>query len=160
MLLCLVYVYVSIVVLCNILSVEHLNPQHIFDIRVFHPNVPSYCRTQVGSLFCRHELEKKWEYGDRVWSVESTSFTLLVFYTFGGLGRETTIFYSHLANLLAIRHNIQCSQMLSWIRCTIPFSLLQSASLAIHGSRILTFAKCLSISTEVCLMESHNDFTV
>ena len=30
-----------------------------FDIRVFHPNAPSYCQTQVGSLFRRHELEKK-----------------------------------------------------------------------------------------------------
>ena len=29
-----------------------------FDIRVFHPNAPGYRQTQVGSLFCRHELEK------------------------------------------------------------------------------------------------------
>ena len=35
-----------------------------FDIRVFHPNAHSYCRTQVGSLFRRHELKKKREYGD------------------------------------------------------------------------------------------------
>ena len=95
-----------------------------FDIRVFHPNAPSYRRTKVGSLFRRHELEKKREYGDRVRSVESASFTPLVFSTFGGLGREATIFYSRLANLLAVRHNIQYSQMLSWMRCTISFSLL------------------------------------
>ena len=36
-----------------------------FDIRVFHPNAPSYHQTQVGSLFRRHELEKKHEYGDQ-----------------------------------------------------------------------------------------------
>ena len=48
-----------------------------FDIRVFHPNAPSYRRTQVGSLFHRHELEKKREYGDRVRSVESASFVHL-----------------------------------------------------------------------------------
>ena len=48
-----------------------------FDIRVFHPNAPSYRQTKVGSLFCRHELEKKHEYGDRVCSVESASFTPL-----------------------------------------------------------------------------------
>ena len=56
-----------------------------------------------------HELEKKREYGDRVQSVESASFTPLVFSTFGGLGRETTIFYSCLANLFAVCHNIQYS---------------------------------------------------
>ncbi len=37
-----------------------------FDIRVFHPNAPSYRRTQVGSLFRRHELDKKRAYADRV----------------------------------------------------------------------------------------------
>ena len=97
-----------------------------FAIRVFRPNAPSYCRTQVGSLFHRHELEKKREYGDHVQSVESASFTPLMFSTFGGVGREATIFYSCLANLLAIQHNIQYSQM-SWMCCTISFSLLRSS---------------------------------
>ena len=131
-----------------------------FDIRVFHPNAPSYRRTQVGSLFRRHELDKKRAYADRVRSVESASFTPLVFSTFGGLGREATIFYSRLANLLAVRRNIQYSQMLSWMRCAISFSLLRSAILAIRGSRTLTFTERPSISTELCLVESHIDFTI
>ena len=96
----------------------------------------------------------------RIRSVESASFTPLVFSTFGGLGREATIFSSRLANLLAVRHNIQYSQMLSWMRCTISFSLLRSAILAIRGSRTLNFAERPSISTELCLVESHIDFTV
>ena len=37
-----------------------------FDIRMCHPNTPSYRQAQVGSLFHRHELEKKREYGDCV----------------------------------------------------------------------------------------------
>ena len=73
-----------------------------FDIRVFHPNAPSYHQTQVDSLFHRHKPEKKREYGDHVRSIESASFTPLVFSTFGGLGREASIFYSRLANLLAV----------------------------------------------------------
>ena len=52
-----------------------------FDIRVFHPNTPSYRWTQVGSLFCRHKLKKKREYGDHVRSVESAFCTPLVFST-------------------------------------------------------------------------------
>ena len=110
-----------------------------FDIRVFHPNAPCYCQTQVGSLFRIHELEKKREYGDHVRNVESASFTPLVFSTFGGLGREASIFCSCIADLLAIQHATQYSQMLSWMWCTISFSLLQSAILAIQGSRTLTF---------------------
>jgi len=76
-----------------------------FDIRVFHPNAPSYLRTQPASLFRRHEMEKKREYGDRVRSVEHGSFTPLVFLTFGGLGREATVFYNHLADLLSKKHS-------------------------------------------------------
>ena len=71
-----------------------------FDIRVFHPNAPSYLKTQPASLFRRHELEKKREYGDRVCSVECGSFIPLVFSTFVGLAvREATIFHSRLATL-------------------------------------------------------------
>ena len=36
------------------------------DVRVFHPKAPSYCTTHIASLFRRHELEKKREYGDGV----------------------------------------------------------------------------------------------
>jgi len=45
----------------------------------------------------------KWkrEYEDRVRSVEHGSFTPLVFPTFGGFGREATVFYSRLADLLS-----------------------------------------------------------
>jgi len=68
------------------------------DIRVFHPNAPSYLSTQPASLFRRHELEKKREYGDRIRSVECGSFTSLVF--FEAL-REAVVFYSRLADLLA-----------------------------------------------------------
>ena len=130
-----------------------------FDIRVFHPNAPSYRHTQIGSLFRRHELEKKREYGDRVRNVEFGSFTPLVFSTFGSLGREATIFYSRLADLLAGKHNTHYAHMLCWMRCTISFSLLRSAILAIRGSRTLRYAERPSISTELCLVESRIDFS-
>ena len=50
------------------------------------------------SLFRRHKLEKKCEYGDCTHVVDGESFTPLVFSTFGGLGKEATIFYNCLAN--------------------------------------------------------------
>ena len=109
----------------------------LFDVRVFHPNAPSYRQTRVASLFRRHELEKKREYGDRIRSVDCGSFTPLVFSTFGGLGKEATIFYNRLADLLSQKHNTSYNQTLSWMRCALSFSLLRSAVLAIRGSRKL-----------------------
>ena len=51
----------------------------LFNVRVFHPNAPSYRQTRVASLFRRHELKKKREYGDRIRSVDCESFTPLLF---------------------------------------------------------------------------------
>ena len=48
---------------------------------------------------------KKREYGDRVWEVELALFTPLVFSTTGGMGREGTVFYRWLVNLLASKQD-------------------------------------------------------
>ena len=126
----------------------------LFDVRVFHPNAPSYRQTRVASLFRRHELEKKREYGDRIRNVDCESFTPLVFSTFGGLGKEATIFYNHLADLLSQKHNTSYNQTLSWMRCALSFSLLRSAVLAIRGSRKCQSTVLPAVSTELRLVES------
>ena len=72
-----------------------------FDVRVFHPNTPSYCNTSVAALFRKHELDKKREYGERVREVENNSFTPLVFSTTAST--ETTVVYKRLADLLACK---------------------------------------------------------
>ena len=56
------------------------------DVRVFHPNVPSYRNSSIPFVYRRHELQKKREYGERVREVEQVSFTPLVFSTTGGMG--------------------------------------------------------------------------
>ena len=56
-----------------------------FDVRVFHPNAPSYRNSNIPSIYRRHEQAKKREYGDRVREVELASFTPLVFATTGGM---------------------------------------------------------------------------
>ena len=127
----------------------------LFDIRVFHPNAPpSYHQTRVASLFRRHELEKKREYGDRICSVDCGSFTPLVFSTFGGLGKEATVFYNRLADLLSQKHTMSYNQTLSWMRCALSFSLLRSAVLAIRGSIKLQSTELSAVSTELRLVES------
>ena len=88
-------------------------------------------------------------------SVEFVSFTPLVFSTFDGLGREATVFYSRLADLLSVkRATPYIDRMLSWMRCSLSFSLLRSAILALHGSRS-TFSGCPATSVELLLAESH-----
>ena len=124
----------------------------LFDVRVFHPNAPSYRQTRVASLFCRHELKKKQEYGDRMHNVDCESLTLLVFSTFGGL--EATIFYNNLADLLSQKHHMSYNQTLYWMRCALSFSLLHSAVLAIRGSRKLQSTELPTVSTELRLVES------
>ena len=136
----------------EIITPTSANCSALFDVRVFHPNAPSYRQTRVASLFRRHELEKKREYEDRIRNVDCESFTPLVFSTFGGLGKEAN---NRLADLLSQKHNTSYNQTLSWMRCALSFSLLRSAVLAIRGSRKCQSTVLSAVSTELRLVESH-----
>ena len=61
-----------------------------FDVRVFNPTALSYRSTVVSSLYRRFEREKQRMYEQRVRDVEMSSFTPLVFSTFGGIGVAAT----------------------------------------------------------------------
>ena len=54
-----------------------------FDVRVFHPNAPSY---RCSPLPTTHRRHKKREYADRVLQIEQGSFTPLVLSSAGGMG--------------------------------------------------------------------------
>ena len=86
-------------------------------------------------------------------AIEFASFT-------GGLGKEATIFYSRLADLLFFKYYSDFGCMLSLMRWILSFSLLCSAILAIRGSQAIKFAEHPSISNELCLVESRIDFSV
>ena len=106
-----------------------------FDVRVFHPNAQSYRHSIIPTLYGRHEQRKKREYGDRIREVENGSFTPLVFATTGGMGREATLFYKHLADQISKKNNTTYCKTMAWIRCTLSLSLLRSAVMCIRGSR-------------------------
>ena len=80
--------------------------------------------------------------------MSSNSKDVWFFYTFGAW--PATIFYYHLADSFAVwvDRTPSNSHMLSWMHCTIPFSLVYSAILAIQGVEHwpLTFIECSSIS--------------
>ena len=72
-----------------------------FDVRVFNPHAPSNKNQMPSAYYRKHEKEKKRAYEQRICEVEHSSFTPLVFLVTGGMGREATCFYKHLASMLA-----------------------------------------------------------
>ena len=108
-----------------------------FDVRVFHPNAPSYRSKDLTAIYKKHESDKKREYGQRVREIEHGVFTPLVFSSSGGMGRESTIFCKRLASMLADRQSEHYSKVLGWLRCRLSFVLLRSAIMSIRGTRSL-----------------------
>ena len=107
----------------------------ILDVRVFHPNAPSYRSKSLGALYKQHENAKKREYSARIREVERGVFTPLVLSTAGGMARECTTFFRRLADSLASKRDVPYSTIMGWLRCRISFALLRSAIRAIRGSR-------------------------
>ena len=106
-----------------------------FDVRVFHPNAPSYVSKSLSALFRTHEQTKKREYGQRIRDVEHGVFTPLVFSTSGAMGREATTFYKRLADLLSEKQDKAYSLIMGWLRCRLSFAILRSAIMCLRGSR-------------------------
>ena len=67
--------------------------------------------------------------------MEYAVFTPLVFSATGGQGKETTIAYIRLAELLAMKRKSEYNITLAWMRCSLSFALIRSAVTAIRGSR-------------------------
>jgi len=106
-----------------------------FDLRVFNPLAKRYANQNLKRCYEINEKEKKRAYSERVLQVEHGSFTPLVFSAMGGMGRETTKFYSRLAETLSEKTNTQYSYMMAWIKRKIIFSLINSVAMCIRGSR-------------------------
>lgn len=106
-----------------------------YDVRVFHPNAPSYKNTPVGSLYNMHEKEKMRKYNSRVITVEKGTFTPLVYTTFGGWGPQATGYHKRLAQLVSIKRNEDYRHVINHIRTKVRFSILRSVLIAVRGER-------------------------
>ena len=104
-----------------------------FDVRVCNPNAVWDLEPQ--QIYRIHENEKKRLYSKRVLHIEHGTFTLLVFTTTGGRGKECLMYHSRLAQLIAIKKREQYSKTISWIRTRTSFALLRSALVCLRGSR-------------------------
>ena len=99
---------------------------------------------------------KKREYVERVTEVEHGSFTPLVFSSCGGAGAEATIAIKRIASLLAAKRRESYSKIISWMRCSLAFSLARSAIRCLRGSRSIRrrareFAPIDLVSTEASI---------
>ena len=105
------------------------------DVRVFHPNSPSYMNTSPEQLYVQHEREKKRVYNDRILQVEKGSFSPLIFSTTGGMGPEATRYHKRIAELISTKRGELYSDVVNHIRTRIRFSLLKSVLVAVRGER-------------------------
>ena len=105
------------------------------DVRVFHPNSPSYLNTSPEQLYLQHEREKKRVYNDRVLQVETVSFSPLIFSTTGGMGPEATRYHKRVTELISAKRGETYSDVVNRIRTRIRFSLLKSVLVAVRGER-------------------------
>ena len=99
-----------------------------FDVRVFNPLAPSNCRSSLTSTYRQHESLKRRSYEQRVQEIEHGSFTPLVLSATGGMAPAASIAYKRLASLLADKRKQEYSKTISWLRCSIGFSLVRSAA--------------------------------
>ena len=97
-----------------------------FDVRVLHPNAPSYQTTPLTTLYKRHEDEKMKKYNSRIITVEKGTFTPLVYSTFGGCGPQAKRYHKRLAELISRKRNEDYHHVINHIHMKICFSLLRS----------------------------------
>ena len=105
------------------------------DVRVLHPNCPSYRGKTIEKLYEQHEKEKKSTYNQRIIQVEKATFTPLVFTTSGGMAPECTKFHKKVGELISMKTKEEYCHVMNHLRQRIRFSLLKSTLIAIHGER-------------------------
>ena len=105
------------------------------DVRVFHPNCPSYINRDISKLYASHEKEEKKAYNERIINVEKGSFTPIVLTTSGGMGVEATLFHKRMALLISEKRNEEYSHVLNYIRTRLRFALLKCTLKGLRGVR-------------------------
>ena len=106
-----------------------------YDVRVLHPNSPSYLSKSLDQLYKAHEKEKMRKYSSRILTVEKGSFTPLIYTTFGGWGPQATRYHQRLAEKIAKKRNEDYPRVMNYMRTRVRFSLLRSVLVAVRGER-------------------------
>ena len=105
------------------------------DIKIFHPNCPSYANLDIEKAYISHENIKKRKYKERILNVEHGSLTPVVFSTTGGAGPEANNHHKRIAQLIAVKRKEDYSCVINYIRTRLRFNLLRSILVAVRGER-------------------------
>ena len=105
------------------------------DIRIMHPNSPSYLDKDITQVYRQHEREKKRTYNERIIQIEKGSFTPIVMSTFGGMGLEGERYHKRIAELISIKRNEPYPSVIEYIRTRLRFCLLKSVLMSLRGVR-------------------------
>ena len=106
------------------------------DVRVFNPYFAVFSRRQsLPSVYKAQENDKKRQYSAWVREVEHPTFTPLALSATGGRARrEASVFYKHLASLMADKWDQPYNFTINWLRCILSFSHVQPfAALEVLG---------------------------
>ena len=105
------------------------------DVRIIHPNAPSYMDKPIEKVYEIHEKEKKRMYNERAIQVEKGSFTPIVMSTFGGMGVEAKKYHKRIATLISEKRGERYSDVINFLRTRMRFSILRSVLTAVRGVR-------------------------
>jgi len=106
-----------------------------FDVRVFHPNAPTYKDKEMAKLYVAQENEKCRAYKQRVLQTEKATFTPLIYSTNGGMAEQGKKYHKKLATMIAHKTNESYSDVMRVTRTKIAFALLKSVLVSIRGVR-------------------------
>jgi len=74
---------------------------------------------------------------------------------FSGMGRAVTTTYKHLACLLREKWSSPYSVAMSWLHCSLGFSLLHSSIMYIRGSCSRSKHPCVLPAIDLAVAEGH-----
>ena len=123
------------------------------DIRVMHPNSPSYMNKSVEQVYTEHENQKKNKYLERVLQIEKGSFTPIVLSTYGGFAPEAEKHHRRIATLIANKRNENYADVINHIRTRLSYSLMKSIMTAARGVRGKKRSEAPISSVEFSLVE-------
>ena len=106
-----------------------------FDVRVFNPNARRYAKQELSKTYQLNEKEKKCLLNERIMQVEHGTFTPLVMSETGGMGRESSKFYTRLSELINEKRESSYNIVAIWIRRKIIFALIKSIGMCLRGSQ-------------------------
>ena len=91
-------------------------------------------------LMKKKKKKKKKQYNERIMQVEHGTFTPLVLFASGGMGRESRKFYARLSEMIAEKRKENYAVIASWIRRKLSFALANSLCTCVRGSRSVYYS--------------------